>query len=106
MEEESAGTIGDDKGLTEYTVMVITDDGFAQEFAGGSTITIQEGNTVMFWNTDSMNHSVTADDSTWGSGTLSESEKFLKRFTEDGTYTFHCGLHSEMTGTIIVEAVD
>jgi plastocyanin len=106
METESAGTIAEDKGLTEYTVMMITEDGFSQEYAGGSTITIREGDTVMFWNTDSMRHNATADDGTWGSGTLDEGERFLRRFSEAGTYTYHCTYHPEMTGTIIVEASD
>ncbi len=100
-------TISDDKGLTAYLSIWIDTEGYAlggTSYDGDTTFTIDAGETVRFWNVDDdMNHTATADDSSWGTGTLEFDEKFVKRFNEPGTYEFYCSYHPEMTGTIIVE---
>src|SRR5579884_471791 len=70
-------------------------------FAPGS-ITVAPGTTVTWTNTDSVAHTVTADDKSWGSGSLSKNATYSFSFTQPGTYTYHCSIHPDMTGTIIV----
>lgn len=61
------------------------------------------GDTVEWiWQDDSSSHTVTADDSSYDSGTLSKGQTFTHKFTAAGTYKFHCSLHSSMLGSITV----
>lgn len=97
-------TISDDKDLTMYSMVIIEDMAFRDVTAGTGTVTtIQVGDTVMFFNTDNTTHTATADDASWGTGTIQEMGNFVRRFDEPGTYTYFCSYHPEMTGTIIVE---
>ena len=66
-------------------------------------LTIHVGDTVTWVNHDSASHSVVADDGSFKSGTLSNNDSFSFTFPSAGTYTYHCGFHSYMTGTIIVQ---
>ena len=47
-------------------------------------------------------HTVTADDGTFGSAQLSTGVSFWHVFTIAGTYSYHCSIHADMTGTVIV----
>ena len=67
-------------------------------------ITITAGTTIKFGNKDDVGHSVKADDGSWGSALLAKGEEFFFTFTTPGTYTYHCGPHPSMTGSIIVVA--
>ncbi len=66
-------------------------------------VTIQAGRTVKFTNNDSAKHAVTADDLTWGSGTMEAGLTFVRRFNAIGVYTFFDSYHPQSTGTIIVQ---
>jgi plastocyanin len=58
---------------------------------------------VTWTNLDSMApHTVTADDGSWGSGTLGQGATYSHVFTSPGTYTYHCAVHPYMTGTVVV----
>lgn len=101
---EFGGTssIDDDKELTAYSMVIIEDASF-RDVADGSTVTtINAGETVMFFNGDDVNHTATADDNSWGTGTMQSLGYFVRRFDTAGTYTYHCSYHPEMTGTIVV----
>jgi plastocyanin len=52
---------------------------------------------------DSPDHTVTADDDSFDSGTLSNGDTFEQTFDEAGEFAYHCEIHSSMTGTITVE---
>lgn len=93
-----AWTVSSDKDLTAYTEMGIYVSAY-----GVPSKTISAGETVMFKNYVDMKHTATADDNSWGTGTLNEGDTFVRRFDTPGTYTFHCSYHTSMTGTIIVE---
>jgi plastocyanin len=70
------------------------------------TITINQHETVTWTNTANQKHTVTADDGTsFDSGVLSHGDVFGNVFETAGTFTYHCSIHSQMTGTIIVKAV-
>lgn len=47
-------------------------------------------------------HTVTADGGSFGSGPLSTGSSFSHVFTRAGTYTYHCSIHTDMTGTVTV----
>lgn len=68
-----------------------------------STLTVAVGDTVTWASVDSPDHTVTADDDSFDSGTLSNGDTFEQTFDEAGEYAYHCEIHSSMTGTITVE---
>lgn len=96
-------TISDDKELSTYSMVMIKDMAFEDISASESVTTISAGQTVMFFNMDDVNHTATADDNAWGTGTLKPGQYFVRRFDTPGTYTYFCSYHPEMTGTVIVE---
>lgn len=96
-------TISTDKGLSPYSMLIISDMTFRDVTSGaGIVTTIQAGQTVMFFNNDSVNHTATAEDDSWGTGTMKPLQYFVRRFDAPGTYTYYCSYHPEMTGTIVV----
>jgi plastocyanin len=95
---DEAEDINDDKGLQAATVVVITDNMYDEE-----AYTIQAGTAVRFVNQGMMSHSATADDESWGTGTMTAGQSFSRYFKEDGEWDFHCNYHSDMTATITVE---
>ncbi len=66
-----------------------------------ATITIDRGDRVKWVNKDSVTHTTTSNDGDWDS-TMSAGDSFTRRFRQEGTFRYHCTIHPEMTGTIIV----
>jgi plastocyanin len=68
------------------------------------TITVKAGSIVRWVNKDSVTHSVvfSKDSKINPSGVLRNGEGFSVRFYDAGTFPYYCGLHPEMTGTVIV----
>lgn len=98
----ATSSISDDKELSNYTWVPIEDMEFGSLMASDSVTTIAAGQTVMWTNNDSVSHTATADDNSWGTGTMKPGGSFVRRFDTVGTYTYHCSYHPEMTGTIVV----
>jgi plastocyanin len=65
-------------------------------------ITVARGTMVTWTNLDGVPHTITADDGSWGLGTLGQGATYSHVFTSPGTYTYHCALHPFMTGTVMV----
>jgi plastocyanin len=89
--------------------VAINDNSFAPK-----TITVQQGDTVV-WNDAGANpHTVTADGGAFdssggGSATLSNGQTFSNTFNASGTYAYHCKIHGAaggvgMSGVVIVQA--
>lgn len=97
-EEAEADSINDDKALQPYVTITITDNEYSDE-----NLTVEAGTAVRFVNEGSSNHTASADDGSWGTGTLASGKNFSRYFDEEGDYDFHCKYHSSMTGTITVE---
>lgn len=97
-EQAAATNINNDKQLTAPEEISITSSGYSP-----IDVTIQAGETVRFTNDDSAKHTATADDLSWGTGTMSADGTFVRRFTEPGTYTFFDSYDSGNTGAIYVE---
>ena len=65
-------------------------------------LTVPAGATVTWTNAGSRTHTVTADDGSFDSGRLDPGEQFSQTFDQPGTFTYHCGFHPEMQGSIVV----
>ncbi len=70
-----------------------------------SSITVKVGEAVTWTNNGTTSHTVTADTiSSDGpsSGNIANGGTYSFTFKKAGTYTYHCSIHSQMTGTVIV----
>jgi plastocyanin len=96
-EMASAYSIDADKDLEAATTVTVGSSSFTS-----NSITIDAGTAVRWINNDTSNHSATANDKSWGSGTMTPGEHFARYFDEAGTYTYY-DRYGSATGTIIAE---
>lgn len=68
----------------------------------GSTIT--KGTRIVWTNTDTMPHSVTANDQQFDSGAIAPGKSFEWTADTAGTIAYHCIFHPSMTGTLTVKS--
>ena len=68
------------------------------------TVVIGMNNTVTWTNYDSVIHTVTADDNSWGSGNLASGDNYTYTFQSAGTFGYHCTIHTYMTAKVVVLA--
>lgn len=74
-----------------------------QNFAFSSaSITVKVGDIVTWTNQDSAGHSATADDSSFDTGVLDQGKSGTATFQKAGTFTYHCSVHPNMKGTVVV----
>ena len=59
-------------------------------------------NTVVWYNNDTVFHTVTATDKSFDSGNLNQDQTFSHTFTQAGTYSYYCVYHPWMKGTVVV----
>jgi plastocyanin len=67
------------------------------------TITVAIGTSLMWTNTDTISHTSTGDAGGWNSGVLVPGATFSVNFPTSGTYTYHCSIHPDMVGTVMVQ---
>jgi plastocyanin len=91
-----------------------TTSGTASTSASGTDVTIQSnsfnpdsltikvGETVTWTNKDSYAHTVTSDNGVFDSGNIASGATFSFTFNTEGTYSYHCSIHTSMTAKIIV----
>jgi plastocyanin len=72
-------------------------------FAPGS-VTVNVGDSVTWTNNDAMAHTATADDDSWDTGSLAQGASGSVTFDTVGEFAYHCEFHSNMTGTVTVQA--
>jgi len=72
-----------------------------------SSINVQLGDTVIWTNSVTTQHTVTSDGGAGplDSPTLNQGDTYSFTFIAEGTYNYHCALHSTMKGTVIVGTV-
>lgn len=96
---ERATSINEDKDLKSAFVVEMRNNAYSP-----LNITIDAGRAVRFVNRDSVKHTATAQDVSWGTGTLEPGQSFSRYFSTPGTYPFFCSYHSStMMGTITVQ---
>jgi plastocyanin len=67
-----------------------------------ATLSVGTETTVTWTNNDTAAHTVTADDGSFDSKTIAPGATFTHSFGREGTYAYHCAIHSSMTATITV----
>lgn len=65
-------------------------------------LSIAPGTTVTIVNTGTKAHTATADNGLFDTGVLEPGESFEVYFEGSGSVTYHCKLHPEMKGSIVV----
>ncbi len=65
-------------------------------------ITAKTGQTIAFTNTGSAPHTATLDGGQCATPTIQPGKSDGLTFSVAGTYKFHCSIHTQMTGTIVV----
>ena len=66
-----------------------------------ATITVPKGTTITWKNTASRTHTVTMDNGSFDETVLAGAS-LPEAFATAGTFTYHCTIHSGMTGTVVV----
>ena len=67
-----------------------------------ATIEVSAGATVSWTNTGEVVHTVTADNGSFNSGEMNPGATVTGTFNTPGTFTYHCSIHPDMTGTLVV----
>ena len=75
-----------------------------QGFAFVGTHTVPVGTTVTWKNLDSAPHTATANDGSFGTGTLGQGQTGSHTFTSAGSFPYKCAIHPSMTATLTVTA--
>ena len=81
----------------------VTIDGLAFNPA---VLNVPVGTIVVWYNNDSVTHTITARDNSFDSGNLSPGEPgdtFRYTFEQSGTFEYYCKIHPSMVGKIIIE---
>jgi len=65
-------------------------------------ITAKTGQVITFSNTGSAPHTATLDSGQCATPTIQPGKSDGLTFSVAGTYTFHCSIHNQMKGTIVV----
>src|SRR5581483_4791619 len=66
-------------------------------------LSVQTGDTIIWFNQGTVSHSVTLDTAPFDN-TVDPGASLNMRFTQPGTYAYHCKYHPQMVGTITVVA--
>ena len=68
------------------------------------SVSVTTGATITWMNSDTTIHTVTADDGSFNSGNIAVGATYTKVFSTTGIFSYHCILHPEMTGKVVVIA--
>jgi LPXTG-motif cell wall-anchored protein len=68
-----------------------------------SEITVKKGTEVTWTNNDSTTHTVTSDTNAFQSGDITPGSTYKFTFSQTGTFSYHCSIHTTMTGKVIVQ---
>ncbi len=99
----SAGTssaTSDTSGAVATTSVNITNYMFTP-----MVVSVKVGSKVTWTNQDQVSHTVTADTASAdapSSSLIGQGQSYSFTFQKAGTYTFHCAVHPDMHGTVIV----
>jgi plastocyanin len=68
-----------------------------------ASVSIQNGDRVVWKNTDTTSHQVVADDGSFKSGVLKPGEAYAHLFPSAGTFAYHGGINTSFRGTVNVK---
>ena len=85
---------------TTVNVSIISNGSFA---FSPQTVNITVGTIVIWKNNTTTPHTVSSDNGAFDSGTISPGATFSFKFTQAGTFAYHCSIHPFMTATVIVK---
>jgi plastocyanin len=68
-----------------------------------NSVTVSVNTTVTWTNNDSVTHTVTSDTNLFTSGNIAPGGTFSFTFVTAGTYNYHCSIHTDMLGTVVVQ---
>ena len=88
-------------GITDYAQDALGDVVFVQVPTLGTAVTV--GDTIAWANEDIVIHTVTGDTARWDSGDLANGKRYKVVASKKGTLTYHCELHPNMKGTLLVQ---
>lgn len=63
---------------------------------------ISRGTRVRWTNRGSVSHTTTSNSGTWDSGSIAPDGTFSRVFRTAGTFRYHCTIHPDMKGKIVV----
>jgi len=63
---------------------------------------VSRGTRVRWTNTGSVSHTTTSNGGIWDSGSISPGGTFSRVFRTAGTFRYHCTIHPDMKGKIVV----
>lgn len=92
---------------TPHVDIIQDRSGYYSSFAfSPATLTVKVGTTVTWLNTTQAPHTSTSDatPALWDSTPINPGGAFTFTFTRAGTYSYHCSIHPNMHGTIVVTA--
>lgn len=90
-------------GTAASAAISIQGDGYGAGVFTPSQIEVNRGTAVSWSNADQLQHTVTSNTGLFDSGAISGGGGFGMTFTSAGTYPYHCTIHTNMTGTIVVK---
>jgi plastocyanin len=70
---------------------------------GANPLTVSTGSTVVWMNSDNATHNATANGGTFATGSITPGGQGSFTFTTAGTFPYHCTIHPNMVGTIVVQ---
>jgi plastocyanin len=68
-----------------------------------ATLPIPVGDTVLWTNNQSVQHTVTSDTGTELAGNLSSGSTYQHIFLTAGSFPYHCAIHTTMHGSVTVQ---
>jgi plastocyanin len=88
----------------DQSTQLTTQDGvrIANFAFGPADLNVRAGSTVTWINGDAVAHSVVASDTSFFSGDISTGKTFDHTFDTAGAFTYVCGIHPKMKGTVTV----
>ena len=66
------------------------------------TLTVAPGTKLQVTNADGTQHTFTADNGAFATGVLGGGKHAVVTVQKAGTYRYHCDIHPNMTGTLVV----
>lgn len=67
-----------------------------------AAVFVSPGDTVTWYNTGEHPHTATSNDGAFDSGTLQPGASFSVTFDQSGVYSYHCEIHDNMRGMVVV----